>query len=73
LKAPEDWRTPGRFARFESKRISRQRRGVRWPSTAFRRTTEEFEQQSNQATKSWIMVVSRGMAAFGRKPPSELF
>ena len=35
-KAPEGWRTPGRFAKREACRTPRQRLGVRWPSTAFR-------------------------------------
>ena len=34
-KAPEGWRTPRRFARFGGHRSTRQRFGVRWPSTAF--------------------------------------
>ena len=34
-KAPEGWRTPRRFARFVGQRPTRQRHGVRWPSTAF--------------------------------------
>ena len=37
-KAPEGWRTPGRFAQFASRRHTRQRFGLRWPSTAFART-----------------------------------
>ena len=34
-KAPEGWRTPRRFAQFGSHRETRQRPGLRWPSTAF--------------------------------------
>jgi hypothetical protein len=35
LKAPEDWRTPGRFALFVHRQNSRQRFGLRRPSAAF--------------------------------------
>ena len=35
LKAPEDWRTPGRFANCRGFWSARQRLGLRWPSTAF--------------------------------------
>jgi hypothetical protein len=35
VKAPEDWSTPRRSARFGNLRQTRQRLGVRWPSTAF--------------------------------------
>ncbi len=34
-KAPEDWRSPRRCARFVSRSRSRQRRGLRQPSAAF--------------------------------------
>jgi hypothetical protein len=34
-KAPEDWRTPKRFALFASRQTTRQRPGLRRPSAAF--------------------------------------
>jgi hypothetical protein len=34
-KAPEGWRSPRRFARFGGQWKTRQRLGLRWPSTAF--------------------------------------
>jgi hypothetical protein len=37
-KAPEGWRTTGRFAKFDRHRKTRQRPGLRWPSTALTRT-----------------------------------
>ena len=39
-KAPEGHRTPRRFAQFGSLRPTRQRLGVRWPSTAFPSSTK---------------------------------
>jgi hypothetical protein len=39
-KAPEGWRTPRRFAPFGGQRSTRQRPGLRWPSTAFSSRTQ---------------------------------
>jgi hypothetical protein len=47
LKAPEGWRTPGRFALFVHRQNSRQRFGLRRPSAAFE-LEADFPERASQ-------------------------
>ena len=52
-KAPEGWRSPRRFARFGGRRSTRQRLGLRWPSTAFSWRTQIFKRRSSNPNRFW--------------------
>ena len=52
-KAPEGWRSPRRFARFGGHRSTRQRLGLRWPSTAFSWRTQIFKRRSSNPNRFW--------------------
>ncbi len=80
-KAPEGWRTPRRFARFGGHRSTRQRFGVRWPSTAFSSRTKlayEFNRPLPRSSNpNWLWpgvaagilpAVEPGLPARRKKP-----
>ena len=68
-KAPEGWRTPRRFARFGGQRSTRQRLGLRWPSTAFPSRTKPAHKFKHPLPRSSpklplaVTLISRGVAS----------